>query len=172
MTMPQPGETYSKITEDGRDCTECGEFKVWEEFHKYSRGFHGRRGQCKTCLNDKNQGRSREARREYLWKYMLMRNFRMTPQDYFRMLFEQGGRCAMCRTEESKIHPRSGEVQRLSVDHDRHCCPGTRSCGRCVRGLLCDLCNRQLGPLESRFGDQLPKVLADYLPTRGLAVDS
>jgi len=56
--------------------------------------------------------------------------------EYDRMLSEQDGLCAICRTP----HPRS-----LHVDHDHSCCPGDKSCGACVRALLCDRCNRGLG---------------------------
>jgi hypothetical protein len=30
------------------------------------------------------------------------------------------------------------------VDHDHTCCPGEYTCGKCVRGLLCDDCNKKL----------------------------
>lgn len=36
------------------------------------------------------------------------------------------------------------------VDHDHGCCSGTRSCGKCVRGVLCNTCNTRLGMLENR----------------------
>jgi hypothetical protein len=50
----------------------------------------------------------------------------------------QGGRCANpgCRAE-------LGED--WNVDHDHRCCDLNRSCGRCVRGLLCRSCNSALG---------------------------
>lgn len=49
----------------------------------------------------------------------------------------------------------------LTVDHDHACCPGDRSCGRCVRGFLCVYCNSAAGML----GDDAVRaqMLADYL---------
>lgn len=46
------------------------------------------------------------------------------------------------------------------IDHDHACCPG-KSCGRCVRGLLCVNCNTALG--QARDDPSLLRRLAAYL---------
>jgi len=51
----------------------------------------------------------------------------------------QGGVCGICKS------PTSGWV----TDHDHSCCPGKKSCGSCIRGVLCNNCNAGLG----MFGD-------------------
>jgi hypothetical protein len=72
------------------------------------------------------------------WKYTL------TEEDYAELLASQNGKCAVCLTVPPDGNPRNG----FHVDHDHACCPGRRSCGRCVRGLLCGECNRALGMLH------------------------
>jgi hypothetical protein len=65
-------------------------------------------------------------------------------QEQFRQLLEsQDYRCAMCHDPFDKT---------VCVDHDHSCCPDEkRSCGRCVRGLLCRACNTALGHIERRY---------------------
>jgi hypothetical protein len=38
----------------------------------------------------------------------------------------------------------------LAVDHDHSCCPGRRSCGKCIRGIIHARCNTFLALAESR----------------------
>ncbi len=73
------------------------------------------------------------------------------PAEVYWALYEfQGGRCAIlnCRA--------TGKTRRLAVDHDHKCCPGRTSCGKCVRGLLCNPHNEMFG----RNGDN-PDVFRD-----------
>ena len=75
--------------------------------------------------------RNPETRRaEALWS-----SYRLRPEDFDRMVRLQDDRCAICAEPTEDWH----------VDHDHSCCPGRRSCGACVRGLLCRRCNHGLG---------------------------
>jgi hypothetical protein len=67
--------------------------------------------------------------------------FGLAPGEYDQLLAHQGGRCYICH--------RKPVSKRLAVDHDHSCCSGPTSCGKCVRGLLCRNCNRDvLGHLK------------------------
>lgn len=73
--------------------------------------------------------------------YNLMSNYGITQEQYEKMLSGQGGGCAIC--------DRPPGNRRLAVDHDHKCCPGTKTCGMCIRGLLCTTCNVWLGFYEN-----------------------
>lgn len=79
----------------------------------------------------------------------------LTLERYDQLLADQGNACAMCR-EPFK------EGQRIVVDHDHSCCDTKlRSCGKCVRGLLCHPCNIALGQIELKS-----EMARAYLGTR------
>lgn len=61
----------------------------------------------------------------------------LTRSSYEALLDEQSGVCALCYQPPT--------ARRLAVDHDHTCCPDNKSCGRCIRGLLCHPCNTGLG---------------------------
>ena len=81
--------------------------------------------------------------------------FQMTLDRYDQMLEDQGNRCAICRCTPEQ------NGRRLSVDHDHVCCPGRKSCGECVRMLLCDHCNMGIGKFMDNPG--LLRAAAEYL---------
>lgn len=84
---------------------------------------------------------------EERWAVGLWVNYRLRPDDYWRMHENQGGCCALCG------EPERGKRGMLHVDHDH----ATGS----VRGLLCHHCNVALG----HFRDDPDRLQAaiDYL---------
>lgn len=67
-------------------------------------------------------------------------------------IFRQG-KCSICSKELV--------LGKFTIDHDHACCDREGSCGKCIRGLLCPLCNLGLGA----FGDDVNKMklAIDYL---------
>ena len=79
--------------------------------------------------------------RECSWSAGLWSKYRITGHRYMEMLDAQGGTCHICGGS-------SKDGRALAVDHDHACCPGVRSCGKCVRSLLCTDCNTGLGSFK------------------------
>lgn len=82
----------------------------------------------------------------------------LTLADYDRALAAQGGICALCATPAVE--------REFFVDHDHGCCPGNKgkTCGGCIRGLICARCNTGLGLFED--DPSLLRAAADYLAGR------
>lgn len=123
---------YKRKREDGKYlCTRCDRYLEEVAFHKGS-GASGKATWCKRCQS--------------VWKYGL------TAPEYEAMYEGQLGKCLICQEQQ--------EV--LAVDHDHSCCPTpAKSCGSCVRGLLCKNCNSALGYL--RDSPEAARAAAEYL---------
>ena len=81
--------------------------------------------------------RSYERRRKEWLKY----KYSLTPEQYKEILDKQNGVCAICYKE-------CKTTKGLAIDHDHKCCPADKSCGKCIRGLLCANCNGAIGMLQ------------------------
>ncbi len=99
--------------------------------------------------------------RDYKFNYNLLYNYNITIDDYIALLAKQDGHCATCPA----IEPTTGRTRRFHVDHDHSCCPIGRSCGKCIRGLLCTTCNLTLGALQDNAAT-LQRMI-DYLASGG-----
>lgn len=84
-----------------------------------------------------------------------LRRYNLTLEQFQELLDKQGGCCAICgATTATKKGNRA-----FYIDHDHTCCDQpNRSCGECIRGLLCHWCNCKIGWLE-RFQPQIESFL-------------
>lgn len=76
-------------------------------------------------------------------------------------------RCQLC--SQRFYLGSSGSGQSYVIDHDHACCKGDYSCGRCVRGLVCNQCNLSLGHIEKMFARTGIDQLMAYLSGRKLS---
>lgn len=152
-------------------CRSCDTEKLIADFNKAKARYDGLQPYCRKCQNDKvrkkyhedvetsrayclakrnkdpQKARDREKRRywdnpekESARKQLAFYGLTIEARD--QMLFEQAYRCACCGTSEP------GGVGTWHTDHDHSCCPGRKSCGKCVRGLVCCRCNHKLSTIE------------------------
>lgn len=129
MTAIQ-SEMYLKKSEAndfGRKCSKCKTWKEWDNFSLLPRGIYGHNHTCSACLRDNK----------------LKLNYNINQKEYDWLLNQQGGHCALCDNDTNY------SKRALSVDHDHSCCNSKdRTCGRCIRGILCNECNHMLGLVE------------------------
>lgn len=121
-----------------KECIDCLEIKPITEFHKSATCKGGREIRCKDCRAIKYPQGYQTA------EYRRLHRYGLDASSYQELLDLQGGRCATCGIIPNRFY----------VDHDHACCPGVKSCGSCVRGLLCFNCNTALGQVRDN-----PKVL-------------
>ena len=133
-------------------CTICGAVKSVDQFKD------GR--QCKKCLQTKQQ-EWRAANREHVAAYerarrrlnvpdpaktraeMLKCRYGITTEEFESILASQGHQCAICGTDTP------GGRGTWHIDHDHQCCAQRyKTCGKCIRGLLCVRCNAGIGYLQ------------------------
>lgn len=143
-----------------KKCSKCNIDKNIDDFCKDKNRKDGRYPQCKECKNageratsgDRNRKRYYDNREEILVdrkeKYnrdksaYYKRQYGITQVEYDEMLESQGHTCLICKKTERE----NGKA--LAIDHDHACCSDRKSCGKCIRGLLCNSCNWIIGAMK------------------------
>lgn len=138
----------------------------------------GHKGDCRTAEGMKDSTQRKTARRrgirrrddpavkaQWTRAHKFVR-LGITEEEFNQMLEAQGYACAMCREPFA-------EGQRINSDHDHNCCPKqpkatAKTCGKCIRGLLCFRCNTALGYIE-KYG-ALAEAYLERATTYKLAV--
>jgi hypothetical protein len=106
-------------------CTRCEEWLEEDAFSPNKNSPDGLVARCARCHSDSQHKLSPKRRKE--------------------LLTFQLNACATC---SSIFCEGKGKRYTYAVDHDHNCCPGSNSCGQCIRGLLCQACNQGIGLLR------------------------
>jgi hypothetical protein len=146
-------------------CKDCHLTLPIETFQRYKiKSGDGYTTNCKPCINKRSRQKHQQRKNDPVYRERLLSTARrarernprsyirrrgewlkykhnMTLEDYDILLKSQNGVCAICLQE---CKTKKG----LAIDHDHSCCPVDRSCGKCVRGLLCSNCNGAIGMLQ------------------------
>jgi len=140
-----------------KKCNKCGEEKDLELFAKGTGYKDGRRGTCKKChtayvtkyYNDRPDKKAAKNKMNNIYQANWKRHH-ITEEKFIEMFKLHNGLCHSCKENAAMV-----------IDHDHKCCNKPRSCGKCVRGLLCNQCNTAVGLL----GDNRQKIkkLLEYI---------
>jgi hypothetical protein len=154
-----------------KTCSACAQELPLDAFQRYwnnQRNTHYYTGKCRSCRSAHRRATEREGantrRRERYAADPRYRQARLDESSRWRygielseLLEQQSGACAICYTEDPG--PKG-----WTVDHDHNCCSGVKTCGNCIRGVLCHNCNVGLG--HFRDNQALLINAAIYLLTR------
>jgi hypothetical protein len=129
----------------------------YADSHKSERRESNRRWRLRNPERHKNAvKRWRQNRKEDYWASARRSSLKRTyganiAQHQQRVRQEQRGKCPLClRSLDTSRRP--------SQDHSHKCCPPVigrngkpqvKTCGRCLRGILCTRCNQALGFIEN-----------------------
>lgn len=119
-----------------KQCRFCLEYKDKEDFSPQRVNKDGLKSYCKPCNNLKNRlFKSSPKFKEYQRKYQINWRHGISADFYNNKFKEQNGVCELC----GKLNLR-GRDKFLHIDHNH-------ITGK-IRGLLCHICNTQLGRYE------------------------
>lgn len=125
-------------------CTGCAVIQPVTAFNTTHGGRP--RPKCKSCQSDDyrdyvSRNRERVSRSKREGKYVARFGLNLDELDDLHR--SVGDSCESCG-----VHRDSTPNGVLVLDHDHSCCPTERTCGQCIRGVLCTACNVALGALH------------------------
>lgn len=108
-----------------KQCSACKEWKSESDYLSHPKNKDGLFGHCNPCRKLSSRATK----------------YKKSVDDILRMIDQQNGLCQICSKPLGEDY---------AIDHDHDCCNYGRqatkkSCGSCVRGLLCKPCNLALG---------------------------
>ena len=135
-------------------CTGCHKDKPDSDFHWKIKNVK-RKTRCAECVTAWQREHYQNNRQKYIdkskrWKeanetplQRRQKAYGLTNEEWNTLVDKYDGMCWLCQESPGTV-----------IDHDHSCCGPKRSCGKCVRGYLCQKCNSGLGFL----GDNLERL--------------
>ena len=129
-----------------KTCTKCGETKKISDFPLIGKTAPGKyRAACLECKRnsyrkanhpnwEKELNRQREAK--------FQSRFGISTETRDKIIASVNYQCMACGDSEIEA------FGNLGLDHDHSCCDSEKTCGKCIRGVLCFHCNLALGYLK------------------------
>lgn len=183
-----------------KKCSKCEKEKIVSEFFRaYNQPedkLCGYRQPCIKCTGDdrrhyneqwlstsqgraskklsaaQNYKRNSATRIHNQWVTRLRTWYKITTDEYAWLFSEQNGCCALCHEPPQK-DSRYGEIRRLAIDHwHGHPHKKYHACKKCIRGLLCDRCNRHFLYRVEAYPHLQNDVVKAYLSRRPFCIAS
>lgn len=142
------GRGYIRDACGRKQCYICVEWLPESSFMRDGTGKHkdGLATMCRKCKAEIESWAKRQKK------------YGLSKEQLISCLDTQDWACPICHDDL--------RVNRFSVDHDHSCCSGPQSCGKCIRGIICQRCNAGLG----MFRDSLSNVLAAAAYLKGFEI--
>jgi len=125
-----------------KQCKTCKQNKTFEDFgpHKTTKDHYA--NNCRSCDSKRVLKYQRDNSEIYKEKYFIrgINRHGISVDKYNQLVDENSGNCWICGGID--------EGKRLAIDHDHSCCKKNYSCGKCIRGVLCQSCNMIVGHIE------------------------
>lgn len=166
-----------------KTCKKCKISKEVTNFNKDKREKDAQSPNCRECDREIRNAWGRTPSGQKHRRGIKFKFYGIQLEKFNFLLEKQDGRCSICQREFSTLN-------RPVIDHDHTCCPSTpvrdknqkgfastggraKSCGKCVRGLLCTKCNTGLGMFEDNIQKLISAInyLQSYSPEDSLVDD-
>lgn len=106
--------------------------------------------ECKKASRDYQRNKRKQKVSDLGYDPRRFSRHKITKEFYEDLLSKYLGKCWICK-----------DLAATNIDHDHNCCSGSYSCGKCVRGILCNNCNTAIGLLKDELSTL--KSAIDYL---------
>jgi hypothetical protein len=126
-----------------KQCKTCKQNKNLESFGPHKTTKDGYANNCRPCDSKRVLKYQKDNSEKYKEAYFIrgINRHGISVDQYNKLVNKNNGSCWICGGND--------QGKRLAIDHDHQCCKENYSCGKCIRGVLCQSCNMIIGHIEN-----------------------